>query len=329
MIGTGDLFAQNPGINLELIARDRDNNPAKNRRIHVLTEIFPASVNNPLAFADEHTTQTDDAGIFKVIVGRGTRVGGSFGTILQIPWRSLNYIVRIKVAIEPILPIVNWNYQNEWIDMGVTSMGLVAYAGYALYADSVNTNNAVITFSGGNTGLTPSSTTTGNIVLGGVLSISNGGTGSSIKNFVDLSTTQTIGGEKTFSQVLSGASGININNFLSLAGPGTTIRLNGNAGTTGQVMVSQGAVTTPVWTNAQQAAGIKSKNRSSLLTQAESYDIPVASLDINDGVSVVLEAATVPAPVPNFYIFRDIVNNKVTVHFTAPFSGYVTWVIID
>lgn len=329
MIGKGDLFAQNPGLNLELIARDRDNNPAKNRRIHVLTEIFPGSINNPVAYADEHIAQTDDAGIFQVNVGRGRRVAGTFNSILQIPWRLLNYELRIKIAIEPILPIINWNYQNEWIDMGVTTMGIVAYAGYAVNADSVNPNNAVITFSAGSTGLTPATPTTGNVVLGGILSISNGGTGSSIKNFVDLATTQSIAGEKTFSQFVNATGGVNINNFLSITGSATPLRLNGNAGIAGQVLVSQGSTATPVWMNVQSSVTAKSKNRSVLLNSVEQFDIPVALLDADDGISIVLEAGSVPMTVPNYYIYRDLINNKVTVHFTAPFTGYVTWIIID
>lgn len=329
MIGIGDLFAQNPGLNLELIARDRDNNPAKNRRIHVLTEIFPGSINNPVAYADEHIAQTDDAGIFQVNVGRGRRVAGTFNSILQIPWRLLNYELRIKIAIEPILPIINWNYQNEWIDMGVTTMGIVAYAGYAVNADSVNPNNAVITFSAGSTGLTPATPTTGNVVLGGILSISNGGTGSSIKNFVDLATTQSIAGEKTFSQFVNATGGVNINNFLSITGSATPLRLNGNAGIAGQVLVSQGSTATPVWMNVQSSVTAKSKNRSVLLNSVEQFDIPVALLDADDGISIVLEAGSVPMTVPNYYIYRDLINNKVTVHFTAPFTGYVTWIIID
>jgi hypothetical protein len=84
--------------------------------------------------------------------------------------------------------------------------------------------------------------------------------------------------------------------------------------------------------NGQQAAGVKTKNRSVLLSTAETYDIQLplgAVLDNDDGISVVLEAGSTPMPIPNFYIFRDIINNRVTVYFSAPFSGYVTWIIID
>ncbi len=57
---------------------------------------------------------------------------------------------------------------------------------------------SVTTFSAGTTGLTPSTATTGAVTLGGTLAVANGGTGSPTKNFVDLTTTQTVAGAKTF-----------------------------------------------------------------------------------------------------------------------------------
>lgn len=44
---------------------------------------------------------------------------------------------------------------------------------------------------------------------------------------------------------------------------------------------------------------------------------------------MLMEVDAVPRPVPNYYIYRDIPNNRVEVHFTAPFTGFVTWVIVD
>lgn len=61
----------------------------------------------------------------------------------------------------------------------------------------------------------------------------------------------------------------------------------------------------------------------------EDFDIPVSRLDDNDGISVVLEVGSVPIPIPNYYIYRNILQNKITVHFTAPYTGYVTWVVVD
>jgi hypothetical protein len=75
--------------------------------------------------------------------------------------------------------------------------------------------------------------------------------------------------------------------------------------------------------------GVKSKSRSTVLTAAEVYFIPVNGLDSNDGISVLMEVDAVPRPIPNYYIYRDIPNNRVEVHFTAPFTGFVTWVIVE
>lgn len=59
-------------------------------------------------------------------------------------------------------------------------------------------SGGVTSFSGGTTGLTPSTATTGAVTLGGTLAVANGGTGSATKNFVDLTTAQTVAGAKTF-----------------------------------------------------------------------------------------------------------------------------------
>jgi hypothetical protein len=65
---------------------------------------------------------------------------------------------------------------------------------------------AVTTFSGGTTGLTPSTATSGAVTLSGTLAVANGGTGSATQNFVDLTTTQSsIGGVKTFTSAVTGA----------------------------------------------------------------------------------------------------------------------------
>jgi hypothetical protein len=321
--------AQQPGINIEAIAKDRNNNPAKDRRIYVRIDIIASSASNTPVFSEEHVTRTNEAGIFQVAVGKGTRAGGTYNSILDIPWRSLNYLVRIRVAIEPVANVINWNYQNEWVDLGTTPFGIVPYAGAALTADNVAQSAAVISFNGGTTGLTPTTPTSGPVTLGGVLNIANGGTGSSIKNFVDLSTAQTVGGTKTFQQVVTAAGGATIQNNLSLPSAVTPIVLNGNSGNPGDILVSQGPGATPIWTNPRQVSTIKSKNRSTLLSSAELYEISVTGLDNDDGISVVLEATATPNPIPSYYIVRDILNGRIRVHFTAPFNGYVTWVIAE
>jgi hypothetical protein len=78
---------------------------------------------------------------------------------------------------------------------------------------------AVTTFSGGSTGLTPNTATSGAITLGGTLAVANGGTGSATQNFVDLTTTQTVGGSKTFSSAATFNTNLVINKSVTSASP--------------------------------------------------------------------------------------------------------------
>jgi hypothetical protein len=62
---------------------------------------------------------------------------------------------------------------------------------------------AVTTFSGGTTGLTPSTASSGVVTLGGTLAVANGGTGASVRTFVDTINTQTVNGAKTFTSAVT------------------------------------------------------------------------------------------------------------------------------
>jgi hypothetical protein len=94
---------------------------------------------------------------------------------------------------------------------------------------------AVTTFSGGSTGLTPSTATSGAVTLGGTLAVANGGTGSATQNFVDLTTTQTVAGAKTFSNAATFSSTVTAASTLYLGPDGTygsTYKTLGLTGTT-------------------------------------------------------------------------------------------------
>jgi hypothetical protein len=63
---------------------------------------------------------------------------------------------------------------------------------------------------------------TPNVSLTGVVPIANGGTGSATKNFVDLTTTQTVAGAKTFSNAVNTTAQYNINGLRVLGNPGNS-----------------------------------------------------------------------------------------------------------
>lgn len=210
------LFAQSlkPGINFQALARDKNSIIAENKQVYVLTEIIsPDSVSGSL-FTEEHMTKSDASGIFSISIGKGQRVGGYYYSLYEIPWKSLHYLLRIKIAIQPAPMPSNWNYQQEWIDMGTAPFEIVPYA---LYAQS-----------------------------------------------------------------------------------------------------------------SSSAIQFKSKNRSDLVQYIDSFVIQLeVPLEVDDGISVSLEAYRLPMSVPSYFIYREMLLNRVIVYFTAPFSGYVSWVIFD
>lgn len=210
------LLAQSfkPGINFQALARDKEGNIASNKVIYVKTELISADSSQGSFLTEEHFTQTDGGGIFGITIGKGQRVGGTFFSLYEIPWKNLNYLLRIKLVIQPSPIPSNWNYHQEWIDMGTAPFEIVPYA---LFAQATTS-----------------------------------------------------------------------------------------------------------------ALQVKSKNRTELVQHIDSLVIQLGEpLELDDGISVSLEAYKVPMPVPNYFLFRDFLLNRVIVYFTAPFSGYVSWMIID
>ncbi len=83
----------------------------------------------------------------------------------------------------------------------------------------------------------------------GILPIANGGTGSSTKNFVDLTTTQTVVGAKTWSNLGTFSAGVNLSGstsgYVGFAAPATvtsyTLTLPSATGGNGQVLQTNGS----------------------------------------------------------------------------------------
>lgn len=129
--------------------------------------------------------------------------------------------------------------------------------------------------------------------------------------------------------LLSGSSAGYVGLSSPSSGDSVIYTLPGVDGVSGQVLSTNGNGQLS-WTSAGSGtAVVKAKSRSALLSNVERYDITVPNLDVNDGISVIMEVDLAPKPIPNYYIFRDIGGGKVTVHFTAPYSGYITWLIIE
>lgn len=202
-----------PGIPFQMQARDRFNQAVKMQTIHVHTAIYFSS-DVQLIYAEEQQLNTDQQGIFLFTLGKGQYVGGLFNSLYKIPWEKLDYRVQIKIAIPPQPAQPNWNYQQNWLELGAVPIGIVPYALYALQTTA--------------------------------------------------------------------------------------------------------------------SPAIKSKGRIGNLIAADSLVIPLSyPLELDDGIAVTLEVDRTPISSPSFYIQRDISRNQLVIYFTAPYTGFVTWLIID
>jgi hypothetical protein len=114
--------------------------------------------------------------------------GFSFAVGTTNPFRltTAGASVTGSLTIQQTTPsgVLTLNSPNVGINTSFTFPPDMGYAGYILTTDGSGKttwippqNTAVKTFSGGTTGLTPTVPTTGDVVLGGILNIQNGGTG--------------------------------------------------------------------------------------------------------------------------------------------------------
>jgi hypothetical protein len=124
------------GIFFQAIARDINKNLATNRKIYVQTNIIHAAPTGTIVLTEEHQANTDAYGIFSIMVGDGTRVGGSLTGLNVIDWSKGPYYLNLKIAITPLVLTGSWDYTKAWVDLGITIFGTVPIALY-----SVNTAN--------------------------------------------------------------------------------------------------------------------------------------------------------------------------------------------
>ena len=119
------------GIFFQAIARDNNTNPAKNRKIYVQSNIIASSPTGTIVLIEEHQTNTDDYGVFSIMVGNGIRVGGIASGLSSIDWSKGPYYLNLKIAITPVGVGIAWDYKKEWVDLGTTVFGTVPFALYS------------------------------------------------------------------------------------------------------------------------------------------------------------------------------------------------------
>lgn len=114
------------------IAKDYNGNPVNERKIYIQTNLIAGNIAGTTIYTEEHETTTDALGVFSVMIGRGRRTQGIIQSLSEINWEEGPFFLGIQLAITPNAPVQNWQYQNNWVNMGTTSLGIVPYAFYAV-----------------------------------------------------------------------------------------------------------------------------------------------------------------------------------------------------
>ncbi len=118
MLLTWQLDAQTPqGLNFQAIARDMSNNPILLTPLTVETGILSDTVANTYLWKETHAVTTNQFGLFSLVVGKGTKTGGTAGSFSAIDWTATPLYIRTKIL-----------YQSAWRDMGAATLWSVPYS---------------------------------------------------------------------------------------------------------------------------------------------------------------------------------------------------------
>jgi hypothetical protein len=202
---------------------------------------------------------------------------------------------------------------------------LYVWTGSAWNAAAFNASGAVTSFQTSLSGLTPSTSSTGSITLGGTLGTANGGTGSTSTTYVNLASNVT--GTLPVANGGTGASTLTANNVL--LGNGTSSPTFVAPGTNGNVLQSNGTT----WTSAtiatpSTAGGTTTQSGSFTLTSASTtvhYVTPTTTGQIctlPDATTIASAGTSIFKIYNNSqYYFKINDSTGTTVSYVAPFSN--------
>ena len=176
--------AQSPEkMSYQAVIRDANGAVLKNQSVSIQFSVLQTSISGTSVYQEDHKLTTNSNGLVSVYMGTGTVSSGDFSTI---DWAEGPYFLQSEID-----PTGGTNYTIS-STTELVSVPYAVYANKAEFADSltggVNETDPVFDVSVAK-GITTNNTTYWNNKLDS----------SSIQNFVDLTTNQTVGGEKEFS----------------------------------------------------------------------------------------------------------------------------------
>ncbi len=143
---TGIAMAQPPaGIPYQFVAKDNIGNPARNRTVYVQCSIIQkAAVGGTMMMEETYQVQSNNDGVFEIIIGQGTKTPASPNQSLStIPWATGPFFFNLKVAVAPSIPASWWVAKDNYVDMGTMQLWSAPYALYAGNASVTNVNTSI------------------------------------------------------------------------------------------------------------------------------------------------------------------------------------------
>ncbi len=118
MLTISAAFSQAPhGLSYQAVVRDNGNLVIPGETIDVRFGITTVSAGGALIWQEEHNTTTNDFGLFSLVIGDGSKSGGSLAAFSDIDWSSASHFLHVSVY-----------YQSAWHDFPANQVISVPYA---------------------------------------------------------------------------------------------------------------------------------------------------------------------------------------------------------
>ena len=110
------------GINYQAVAIDHEgqqipgedikNKPVYEREIGVRFTIDQGPNGTETYYADQHEVSTDKYGLFHLVIGKGSLVGGSYTSLMDIPWINGDQWLKVEISIHNNGEYIEVSYQK-------------------------------------------------------------------------------------------------------------------------------------------------------------------------------------------------------------------------
>lgn len=140
----GAVIAQPPpAMNQTFVAKDNQNNIAKNRKVYVQVLIRQGNQTATPIWSENFETVSDGDGLFNIVVGRGSKFNTTLLDFGKIPWANGPFFETVRIAVAPSVPAPWWIAADNYVEAPTTELLSVPFAMYSANASVTNVNTSL------------------------------------------------------------------------------------------------------------------------------------------------------------------------------------------